>query len=346
MIAPTAPTHTVGTAAGIVAFHDEGEGPPVLLLHGFPASSWQWRDFLPLLAARFRVIAPDLPGAGASRPADSVTLDLATLAGAMQELVDALGIERFAVVAHGAGAGVAQVLAIEGDNVDALVLLNAATLDAWPSPGVRLAGDRLAADGATPALARSLVRGAFEAGAVRRERLTDDVLDAYAEPYVSGDGPERFARVVAGLDGMGLAGREPELGAVAAPTLILWGEDDPVYPPAVGERLNDAMPSSTLGLLPGCGHYLVEEAAETLGPMISEYLRARYAHAPHGHADPTAGIVMLQLERRPPWVDLEEYERDEWFEPADDDEGSEASAADDQGGAASAADEHEEGSAP
>ena len=113
MIAPTAPTHTVGTGAGLVAFHDEGEGPPVLLLHGFPASSWQWRDFLPLLAARFRVIAPDLPGAGASRPADGVTLDLSTLAGAMRELVDSLGIERFAVVAHGVGAGVAQVLVIE-----------------------------------------------------------------------------------------------------------------------------------------------------------------------------------------------------------------------------------------
>ena len=95
------------------------------------------------------------------------------------------------------------------------------------------------------------------------------------------------------------------------------------------------MPSSTLGLLPGCGHFLVEEAADTLGPMISEYLRARYAHAPHGHGDPNAGIVMLQLERRPPWADLEEYERDEWFDPAGDVATDEA-----------AADEHEEGSAP
>ena len=47
--------------------------------------------------------------------------------------------------------------------------------------------------------------------------------------------------------------------------------------------------------------------------MIAEYLRARYAHAPHGHDDPIDGIVMLQLERRPPWVDLEEDERDDWF---------------------------------
>lgn len=331
----TTPTHTVGTAAGVVAFLDEGEGPPVLLLHGFPASSWQWRDFVPLLAARFRVIAPDLPGAGASKPADGVTLDLDTLAAAMRALIDSLGIERYAIVAHGTGAGVAQLLALDGEGVDALVLLGAATLDAWPSPGIQRVRERLSAEGATPTLARSLVRGAFEAGAIRRERLSDEVLDAYAEPYATGDGPGRLARVLAGLDGRGLAGREAALGALEAPALILWGEDDPVYPASVGERLNAAMPSSTLGLLPGCGHFLVEEAADTLGPMISEYLRARYAHAPHGHGDPNAGIVMLQLERRPPWVDLEEYERDEWFDPADDVEGDDA-----------AADEHEEGSSP
>ena len=72
--------------------------------------------------------------------------------------------------------------------------------------------------------------------------------------------------------------------------------------------ISQAMPSSALGVLPGCGHYLVEEAAEAIVPMIHEYLRARYLHAPHGHDD-TSGLVMLQLERRPPWVELEEDER-------------------------------------
>lgn len=316
----SAPAAVVETSVGSIAFQDEGEGPPVLLLHGFPASSWQWRELVPLLAARFRVIAPDLPGAGASVPADGVILDLATSARAMRELLAHLGLERFAVVGHGTGAGVAQVLAIDGDGVDALVLLNAATLDAWPSRGVTDARTRLSADGATRQVVRAIVRSAFEVGAIHRDRLPEEALDAYSKPYEEGDGPVRFERVLEGLDGRGLAGREEELGAIEAPVLILWGEDDPVYPSAVGERLNDAMPSSTLGLLPGCGHFLVEEAADTIGPMISEYLRARYALTPHGHDDPNAGIVMLQLERRPPWVDLEQDEHDDWFDVDDDEE--------------------------
>ena len=83
--------------------------------------------------------------------------------------------------------------------------------------------------------------------------------------------------------------------------------------------LNDAIPTSTLGLLPGCGHDLTDEAAATIAPMILEYLRARYlkeSHAEaHGHDADHAhdGVVRIQLERRPPWVDLEEDERDDWF---------------------------------
>ena len=324
------PMESVETSAGTVAFLDEGEGPAVLLLHGFPASSWQWREVIPLLAGRFRVIAPDLLGAGGSSPAEGVALDLETQAAAMRESIAHLEFDRVAIVAHGVGGGVAQLLALDAAVVDAMVLLGSATLDAWPSAGVARARDRVAAGGATPELARELVREAFEFGVLQRDRLTDEMLDAYAAPYATPEGAARFARVLGGLDGRGLAGRERELARIEAPVLILWGEDDPAYPPSVAERLNDAMPSSTLGLLPGCGHFLVEEAADTIGPMIVEYLRARYAHAPHGHGDVAEGIVMVQLERRPPWVDLEEDERDEWFD-ADDDDGSDDEGREDRG---------------
>jgi hypothetical protein len=88
-------------------------------------------------------------------------------------------------------------------------------------------------------------------------------------------------------------------------------------PVEAADRLNGSIPTSTLGLLPGCGHFLAEDAMDTIGPMIYEYLRARYLRAPHGHdADPT-GAVMIQLERRPPWVDLDGVEDDE---EEDDDE--------------------------
>ena len=112
------------------------------------------------------------------------------------------------------------------------------------------------------------------------------------------------------------------LATLELPVLLLWGEDDGEVPVAVAEELNDAIPMSTLGVVPGCGHDVTDEAAATIAPMILEYLRARYLGLSHAeaHADGHThdGVVRIQLERRPPWVDLADDERDDWF--VDDDE--------------------------
>ncbi len=206
-----------------------GQDPILLLLHDEGRSADQWREFVPILESRFRVIAPDLPG---DEPA------------AVDLVRSALGGERCGVIGHGTGGSLAQVLAA-GGGVDAMVLLDA-------------------------------------------------------------------PRAPAADDGV--------LASFDFPVLLLWGEDDVVVPVSVGEELNDAIATSTLGLVPGCGHDLTDEAAATIAPMILEYLRARYLRQPHGAGHAQDGVVRIQLERRPPWLDLEEDERDDWFVPDDDEE--------------------------
>jgi pimeloyl-ACP methyl ester carboxylesterase len=208
------------------------EAPLLLLLHDEGRSSDQWREFVPLLESRFRVIAPDLPDGD----------DAAAIA----IVRNALGGEPCGVIGHGTGGSVAQALAA-GGGIEAMVLLDA--------PRAAEADDRV-------------------------------------------------------------------LAAFDFPVLLLWGEEDAVVPVSVAEELNDAIATSTLGLLPGCGHDLTDEAAATIAPMILEYLRARYLKAPHGHGPDHAhdGVVRIQLERRPPWVDLEDDERDDWFVPDDADD--------------------------
>jgi pimeloyl-ACP methyl ester carboxylesterase len=208
------------------------DAPILLLLHDAGRSSDQWREFVPILESRFRVIVPDLP----DRDED----------GALESLRRTLGDERCGVIGHGTGGSLAQVLAAEG-GVDAMVLLDA-------------------------------------------------------------------PRAPAADDGV--------LASFDFPVLLLWGEDDAVVPVSVAEELNDAIATSTLGLLPGCGHDLTDEAAATIAPMILEYLRARYLQQSHHHDSEHAhqGVVRIQLERRPPWVDLEDDERDDWFVPDDNEE--------------------------
>jgi pimeloyl-ACP methyl ester carboxylesterase len=110
-----------------LAVLDEGEGPPVLLLHGFPDSSRLWRHQVPaLIDAGLRVIAPDLRGFGESdRPEGVEAYALARSVADMAAVLDALGVERAHVVGHDFGAAVAWLLAaLEPARVDRLAVLS------------------------------------------------------------------------------------------------------------------------------------------------------------------------------------------------------------------------------
>ncbi len=285
-------------SGGELAFVHMGdpEDPPVLLLHGFPGSSYAWRQFAPLLSPWMHVIAPDLLGCGDSdQPAD-VDLSVLAQAGYARELLDHLGIERFAVVGHAHGGGVAQLLALHG-GVETMILLDSIAFDAWPSETF---GElqRSAPEVPNASLVRAVIATGFDLGMGHRPRLTDADLDEYCRPFSSDDGAAAFVRFARAIDGEGLAGSEPSLRALEVPTLLLWGEDDPFMPVTVAERLADALPMSSLAVLPGCSHFLMEDAPETIAPLMFEYLRAVYLRTGHVHEEP--GPITIELGRRPP----------------------------------------------
>jgi len=301
------------TSGGELAYTDEGDGPPIVLIHGFPQSSFVWRDLGPLLSSRFRVIVPDMLGSGDSEKPPGVPLGLVAQASYIREFLDAIGVERFAVIGHSVGGGVAQLLALDHAGVDAMVLMSSTAFDAWPTILTREI-QRTPPEQEVELFVHSGIRASLRVGMSEPDRITPDQVLEYLRPWSGPDGVEAFFRFARALDGRGLVGRESDLARLEIPVLIFWGEDDIYYPPVVAERLNEAIPTSTLGLLPGCGHFLVEDAIETIGPMIYEYLRARYLREPHGGHGDASGIVTIQLERRPPWVDLAEYEEDAWHD--------------------------------
>jgi pimeloyl-ACP methyl ester carboxylesterase len=118
----------VTTADGLsLVVHDEGEGPPVILLHGFPDSSYLWRNQIPVLArAGFRVLAPDLRGFGASdKPSEVDAYRIASSVADVATILDAAGVERAHVVGHDWGAALAWAFAgFLRDRVDRLVTLS------------------------------------------------------------------------------------------------------------------------------------------------------------------------------------------------------------------------------
>lgn len=283
----------VSVSAGELAVLEAGdeENPAVVLLAGGLRSSHLWRNLVPLLAPWMRVLAVDLLGSGMSDSPPGADLRLEAHAGYVRELLQHLGIERFAVAGHGHGGGVAQLLAL-GGGAETMVLLNSIAFDTWPGPAIRELRERSGTF--DRASVETWLRGAIDKAVVHRDRLSEQDAEGYLAPFAGPDGVERFERVVASLDGVGLVGLESRLAELEIPTLVLWGEDDAFVPVEIAERLGDALPMATIALLPGCGHLVLDDAPETAVPLIFQYLRSRYLGTPHVHE---AGAVTVQLGR-------------------------------------------------
>ncbi|HZB03270.1 MAG TPA: alpha/beta fold hydrolase, partial [Actinomycetota bacterium] len=201
----------LAVSAGDLAYADEGEGPAVVLLHGFPTSSHLWRDLVPILAPRFRAIAPDLMGYGrSSKPEDPSALTIRAQAGHVRELLDRTGIDEFAVIGHDIGGGVAQLLALEG-GVGTMVLVDSISFDSWPIEAVRMlqAADPGDAD---EAFVRGAVGLALDLGLANGDRLADADREVYLRPWI--EAPAALIRAARGIDGIGLAGTGERLGAL------------------------------------------------------------------------------------------------------------------------------------
>ena len=192
-------------------------------------------------------------GSGDSEKRAGVPLGIVAQAGYIREFLHDLGVERYAVIGHSVGGGVAQLLALDGEGVDAMVLMSSTAFDAWPTLLTREI-QRTPPEQKVELFVHSGIRASLRVGMADPDRITPDQVMEYLRPWSGAENVEAFFRFADAMDGTGLLDRERDLMKLEMPVLIFWGEDDEFYPPAVAERLNAAIPTSTLGLLPGCRH--------------------------------------------------------------------------------------------
>ena len=263
---------------------ERGEGPPLLLLHGWPQHGWMWRKVLAPLAAEFRVIVPDLRGFGSSDapPGDYLKR---TLAADVLELLDALEIERARLLGHDWGGWISWLLALEHEErVERFATLDITT--PWPgklSPA-RVAGAAVFATYqyvvASPLLgvralrSRRFVHGVIRGGSGSELDWSEEELDAYSDQFHE---PGRAEASVA-LYRSFLTREMPQLvrGSYAptelnVPALLIMGERSPLKR-ALG--LPEPVPMMRVAQIPGAGHFLAEEAPEAVLDEVLPFLRA------------------------------------------------------------------------
>jgi pimeloyl-ACP methyl ester carboxylesterase len=269
-----------------VAFFEEGSGPPLLLLHGCPFSSFVWRTVIPRLASSYHCLAPDLLGLGDTETLWDADWSLRSQAATVLGFLDHLGIARVHLVAHDHGGAVAQLLAAaHPDRIDRLVLSNVEAYDNWPSPMERpfvrvtqlpIVSDLVLRLWSQPALFRLAL---LEAHAVHDPKvLTPELLHGYIRANLSdahrrqktrrflmGQLDPSHSRVTLEL--------LPGLRYFDHPTLLLWGQDDPHFGPHWAERLRRDIPGAVgVQLLPRTGHLLMEEQPKLFAEYVLAFL--------------------------------------------------------------------------
>jgi pimeloyl-ACP methyl ester carboxylesterase len=264
-----------------ISYYGAGSGPVLLLIHGIASNADAWLPSIPLLARQYTVIAPDLPGHGNSDkpPGD---YSLGSLASTLRDLLVVLGHERATMVGHSLGGGVAMQFSYQfPERTERLVLVSSGGLGNTVSPLLRAASlpgaELVVAATVAPiaAIGRFLGVGLSKIG-LRPAADIQEVARGFAS---LADPPARAAfldtlRAVVGPRGQRVDARSKLYLAQGMPTLLIWGERDPIIPVSHGRRAQAMMPGSRFVAFPDSGHMPQVDAPHLFSDVVLDFLSA------------------------------------------------------------------------
>jgi haloalkane dehalogenase len=259
-----------------LAHVDEGDGAPVLLMHGEPTWSFLWRHVIPpLREAGYRCIAPDHAGFGRSdKPTalDWYSYDRHTELAA--ELLERLDLRGATVVVHDWGGPIGLRLAVEqSERIDRIVVMDTGLFTGHQQMTAAWEAFRNFVESTEDLPIGMLVRGACHSDP------GDAAIAGYDAPFpdaASKAGARAFPLMIPRTPAeRGAAEGQRVLDALATdtrPKLVLWAEHDPIIPPATGRRFAQAIGSELAHLVPQASHFLQEDQGELIGRLIAEWL--------------------------------------------------------------------------
>ena len=248
-----------------------GAGPPLVLVHGTPFSSYVWRKVVPALAETNTVYAFDLPGYGSSEKREGQDVSFAAQGRVLCELLDHWGLDKPAVAGHVFGGAITlRAHLLEGRDFRAIALIDAVALSPWGSPFYRLVQDYVGVFRRIPAYMHEAMVAAYVRDATYVP-MDDEALRPYIEPWLGAEGQEAFYRQISQNDPRYTDEMQPLYARIERPVMIVWGEEDRWIPLRKGEQLHKVIPGSQLRTIPRCAHLAQEDAPEAVAEFLTEF---------------------------------------------------------------------------
>jgi len=242
-----------------------GDGPPIVLIHGFTGNSRNWALTVPAIRGRFRCISFDLPGHGLSdKPTDTRAYELRRMAGVVWRSIEALGVEKPILIGHSMGGMISQIIAIEHtDALRALVLVDTA---AETIPLRNIDRQRM-----VDAARNGGIEAAFELQLTNADpsvRQNEQFVNLWREQFLM----TSVEAYVGGAQAMATrASLIERLKSLHLPTLIVCGENDtPFLEPS--RNMHAAIPGSQLEIIAGAGHSPTFETPDKFNAVLTAFL--------------------------------------------------------------------------
>lgn len=274
------PYHMASVNGQSIAYVDQGQGFPLILIHGFGGSIWNWEHQQQALSQSFRVITLDLLGSGLSaKPDIPYTPD--TLLTFFCAFMDTLGLKQAVLIGNSMGAGLAIGMALTNpDRVAALILLDGFPADIQNSLGSDQYKGFLEQ---RPPLWLAQV-GNWMAGRWLTRHLLEEIIHdptlitpmVLERSFQNRRAPGVLNALFSMADQLPKWERDfsQRLSSISHPTLILWGEEDKVFPLPVGRTLHETISGSVFSLVPESGHMPQWENPTIVNRAILEFLSA------------------------------------------------------------------------
>jgi pimeloyl-ACP methyl ester carboxylesterase len=259
-------------------YREEGSGRPLLLIHGFGASTFTWRHVAPDLARDHRVIAVDLKGFGQSDKPFDARYSVYDQAELLIQLIEDKDLRDLTLVGHSFGGGISLLLALEAQQrldgrISRLVLLDSI---AYPQnipvffrmldvPLVSQLGVRM-----VPPTVQTRV--ALKIAYFDDSKITPEEVEAYAAPLKTAAGKHAIIHSARQIVPEDIAELSERYKTIDLPTLILWCDHDRIVPLEVGLKLRRTLPNSTLRLVEDCGHMPQEEQPGSTLELLRDFL--------------------------------------------------------------------------
>jgi haloalkane dehalogenase len=257
-----------------LAYRELGAGPPVLLLHGWPTSSFLWRAVMEPIARANRVVALDLPGFGASDKPLGIRYGFDFFGRTLDGFLARLGIERVGIAVHDLGGPIGLHWALERpDRLTRLALLNTLVY-----PEMSEATKEFVRACATPGLREKItspegLETILRDGLANPAALRGEVLAAVQEPFRTAEACRALADAGIGLSLKGFAQIARRLPSLSVPVRVIYGARDRVLPDVADTmaRVKVDVPQAEVTALADCGHFLQEEAPAEVGALLSRF---------------------------------------------------------------------------